>query len=134
MLDKILKIIYNTLTLNKTATKGDLIMPATTNYTQDQEAKMVALYTEASTDAERKATVSQLAQELGKSTRSIVAKLSSLKVYQTPAKTTKAGKAIVRKSAIVADIASTLDIEASAIESLEKATKADLETLLKAVS
>ena len=134
MLDKILKIIYNTLTLNKSATKGELTMPVTTNYTQDQESKMVALYTEASTDADRKEVVSQLASEMGKSTRSIVAKLSSLKVYQKAEKVTKNGKAIVTKAQLVEQIAKAIDLDAEQISSLDKATKLALEKLLSAVS
>ena len=108
-------------------------MTKTVNYTTDQVSKMIDFYS-AQTDADsRTLAVSQIAKELGKSVKSVIAKLSREGAYVKAVKATKTGKAIVKKEAIVKSIASTLDLDFSQIKSLGKATKADLETLHKAL-
>lgn len=101
---------------------------AAKNYTDEMVATMVDQYSASPT----KATVEALAETFGKSTRSIIAKLSREGVYVAQPKVTKAGAPIVRKADIVADIASVLGVELEA-PTLVKASKADLLMLKEAV-
>ena len=96
------------------------------NYTDEMVSRMVAEY-EAESTVE---TVERLATELGKTKRSVIAKLSNLGVYKAQEKVTKSGKAVVRKDELVAVIEAAFDIK---VESLTKANKADLEALVEAV-
>ena len=96
------------------------------NYTDEMVATMVDQYSAEST----KATVEALASTFGKSTRSIIAKLSREGVYVAQPRTTKAGTPIVRKGDIVAEIAQLLGVhESDTMSTLVKASKADLLTL-----
>jgi len=97
----------------------------TPNYTDEMVDAMVAEYTSNPT----KDTVSALAKEFNKSTRSIVAKLVREGVYKAQPRTTKTGAPVVRKSEIVAEIQTELGASAG-FPSLEKASKADLQNLL----
>lgn len=97
-------------------------MSDSVNYTDEMVATLVERYEAAPT----RETVEALADELGKSTRSVISKLSNLGVYKAPERTTKSGKPIVRKSELVASIGAAFGIE---VPSLEKASKADLEAL-----
>jgi polyribonucleotide nucleotidyltransferase len=100
----------------------------TPNYTDEMVDAMVAEYSSNPT----KDTVSALAREFNKSTRSIVAKLVREGVYKAQPRTTKTGAPVVRKSEIVAEI--SLELGATAgFPSLEKASKADLQNLLALV-
>lgn len=78
-----------------------------------------------------RATVDRLAEECGKSPRSIIAKLSSAKVYQAPARLSKNGEPIIRKEDLAADIGSWFGIE---VPTLAKAGKLELVALHKALS
>jgi len=100
----------------------------TPNYTAEQVDAMVAEYS----SNPSKDTVSALAKELNKSTRSIVAKLVREGVYQAQPRTTKTGAPVVRKSEIVAQLQTELGAQAG-FPSLEKASKADLQNLLALV-
>lgn len=97
----------------------------TPNYTDEMVDAMVAEYSSNPT----KDTVSSLAREFNKSTRSIVAKLVREGVYKAQPRTTKTGAPVVRKSEIVAEISVELGAIAG-FPSLEKASKADLQNLL----
>lgn len=97
------------------------------NYTAEMETAMTERYTASPT----RETVAALAAEFEKTERSVISKLSNLGVYQKAEATTKSGKPIVRKSELVAQINETFGIE---VPSLEKASKADLEALVAAVS
>jgi len=96
------------------------------NYTDEMVNAMVADYQ----DNPTKDTVTRLASEFNKSTRSIVAKLVREGVYVAAPRVTKTGAPVIRKSEIVAQIQDALGVEFS---TLEKASKADLERLLAAV-
>ena len=96
------------------------------NYTEDMVETMVSQYT----SAPNRETVEFLAKELGKSVRSIIAKLSREGVYVAQPRTTKNGAAIVRKAAVVAKIGTSLQGE---FPSLVKASKADLVELHEAI-
>lgn len=76
--------------------------------------------------APSKETVAAIAERIGKPVRSVVSKLSSEGVYQTPQRTTKTGEPIVKKEELVADIGEWLEIE---VPTLAKAGKQDLKKL-----
>ena len=105
--------------------KGQIM--ATANYTEAQTEKMVAQYN-ANPNRE---TVEALAKELGKNTRSVIAKLSREGVYKAQPRQTKSGEPIIRKAELVAQIQETLGVE---FPSLVKASKADLQRLIDTIS
>ncbi len=91
------------------------------NYTPEQTEQLVAGFNAGK-------TVEALAVEMGKSVRSIVAKLSREGVYVGKAKTAKAeGK--VTKASLIAEIAAKHNVEPEVLASLEKATKEALAVL-----
>ena len=98
----------------------------TNNYTVEQVEQMVSRYTADPT----RATVDALAEEFGKSVRSVIAKLSREGVYIAQQRQTKAGKPVVRKSDLVAMLETKFEVE---LPTLVKASKADLELLLEAI-
>lgn len=77
-------------------------------------------------------SVEALAEEVGRSTKSIVAKLGQLKLYKSPAK--EAGKREMKKAEMVAKIAEAIDATEESLESLEKATGPALMAVLKALT
>ena len=91
------------------------------NYTPAQTAQLVA-------DYENGYTVEQLAAKLGKSTRSIVAKLSREGVYRAKSKAT--GVARVKKAELVDRIAYRVGVAPETFDSLEKANHEVLEAIL----
>lgn len=91
------------------------------NYTPAQTAEMVASY-QAGT------TVETLAANLGKTTRSVVAKLSREGVYVAKSKTT--GVARVKKCDLVDKLALACGVAPEVFESLEKANHDVLEALV----
>jgi len=98
------------------------------NYTDAMVATMVADYTQNPT----RATVDAIALSLNKNPRSVIAKLVREGVYKATPRVTKTGAPVIRKSQIVANIMSALGTT-TALPSLEKASKADLEQLLALV-
>ena len=93
------------------------------NYTKEQEAQKMADYSLEPT----RSTVDALAEDMGKSVKSIISKLVTLKVYVKAVKVSKSGKEVVRKSALVEQINSHFGFE---MPSLVKATKADLQNMV----
>lgn len=97
------------------------------NYTDEMVANMVEIYSaDPSTE-----TVERIAAELEKSKRSVIAKLSTLGIYQPVAKTTKSGAPVVKKETLVEAINARFGGEFS---SLVKANKADLQALVDALA
>lgn len=124
ILDKTLSALYNIK--YKLNIKTGVEMASAKNYTDEMVATMTEQYTANPT----RDTVDALAREFGKTTRSIIAKLSREGVYVAQPRTTKTGEPIVSKNEIVSDIASLLQVEVDDIASLEKATKIDLKNLV----
>jgi molybdopterin converting factor small subunit len=89
------------------------------NYTPAQTQALVAGY-------QAGETVEQLAAQLGKSVRSVVAKLSREGVYQAK---NKAAGPRVTKAQLVAQIAQKVGAHEEVLESLEKANLEALELL-----
>ena len=95
--------------------------PTQTNYTPEQTLELVAAY-QAGTAVETIATT------MGKTVRSVVAKLAREGVYV--AKTKTAGAARVRKSELVDQLAAKCGVAPEVFESLEKANHDVLEALV----
>ena len=91
----------------------------TVNYTPEQTLKMVA-------DYQAGVTVESIAEALGKSVRSVVAKLSREKVYVAKTYTTKTGEPVVKKDAHADFIAQALGLTEADADSLTKANKTAL--------
>jgi len=88
----------------------------TVNYTTEQTAQMVA-------DYQAGMTVDSIAESLGKTVRSVVAKLSREKVYVAKAYKTKSGETPVKKDVHADFIGDALGLTEADTESLTKANK-----------
>ena len=104
--------------------------PKAENYTAEQTAKMVADYV-AAPNAE---TVAKLATEMGKTVRSIIAKLSREKVYVAKVYKTKTGETVQKKDETADAIGAVLKLTEPEIESLTKANKTALVKIFKALA
>jgi hypothetical protein len=96
------------------------------NYTEEQVKYMVEAYR----DNPSRETVDELAEELNKSVKSIIGKLSREGVYKKTVYKTKTGEDPITKKELVEELASILDISANSIVGLEKSPKADLKNLV----
>lgn len=122
ILDKLYDISYNIKIYF-----GRNTMANAKNYTEEMVNEMTTAYTENPT----RETVDALAEQFGKTTRSIIAKLSREGVYIAQPRTTKSGEPVVSKSELVSEIANHFGIE---LPTLVKAGKADLQRLVDAIS
>ena len=120
ILDNLLIILYNSFLNHSKANIWENNMAAV-NYTPDQVEQMVEMYTNGD-------PVVDIADVVGKSTRSVIAKLSREGVYI--AQPRKVATGAVRKAQIVATIASHVGAD---VESLTKASKDDLVILATAI-
>ena len=100
--------------------------PKTVNYTPEQTALMVEQYSAAPTAD----TVAALATALGKTARSIVAKLSREKVYKAKTYATKTGETVVSKEDLADKLTKLADLTASEADSLTKANKTALKKIV----
>lgn len=96
------------------------------SYTEELTKEIVAEY-EANPTIE---TVKAIAERISKSDRSVIAKLSSAGVYQTPRRLTKAGEEIEKKEQLVTEICTWLGID---LPTLAKTGKQDLKLLRNAL-
>lgn len=100
--------------------------PKAVNYTAEQTAKAVA-------DYQAGITVEAIALALGKSARSIVAKLSREKVYVAKVYKTKTGEAVAKKDDLADKMATVFDLTEAEADSLTKANKTALKKILDKV-
>jgi hypothetical protein len=96
-------------------------------YTEANTQRIIEEYTADPT----RATVDRLAEEIGKSPRSIIAKLSSAKVYKAPPRLSKTGDPIIRKEDMAKEIGLWFGIE---VPTLAKAAKLELKALYEALA
>ena len=96
------------------------------NYTQE----MVDLMTEKYSANPTRETVEELAEELNKSIKSIIGKLSREGVYKKTEYLTKTGEKPITKKEIVQTLAGMLRLEYEALAGLEKSPKQSLKTLM----
>ena len=92
------------------------------NYTKEQTDKMVADYLK----DPGLHTVDLIAEELGKTKKSVIGKLSREKVYQKKEYTTKRGDQPITKKDIIEKLAKTIHVTSASIAGLIKASKSDL--------
>ena len=109
-------------------------MPKTVNYTPEQTARAVEMYTSVSegTESERAAMVKTIAAELGKNERSILSKLSREKVY-IPKKVVR--KVTGETPAKKVELAETLRVVSGAninVDNVAKMNKVDITRLIEA--
>jgi predicted transcriptional regulator len=102
--------------------KGNQMTAKAVNYTAEQTAKMVA-------DYQAGTTVETIAETLGKTVRSVVAKLSREKVYVAKTYVSKTGEAVVKKDYVADYIGEALGLTESDTESLTKANKNALKAI-----
>jgi transposase-like protein len=95
----------------------------TVNYTPEQTAQMVEAYKEGT-------TVEAIAETLGKTVRSVVAKLSREGVYRKKEYTTKTGETPVAKETLADKIGALAGLSEGEIDSLTKANKTALAKIL----
>ena len=100
------------------------------NYSESETEYMVETYKNNPTPE----TVAILVEELNKSKKSIIGKLSREGVYRRDVYVSKTGEAPITKVEIVNNIAEGLGIESSNLAGLEKSPKAALRNLEKAVA
>lgn len=127
ILDMTNEIGYNISILRNKINLGELKMANAKNYTDEMVAQMTEQYSANPT----RETVDELAQTFGKTTRSIIAKLSREGVYVAQPRTTKSGEPVVAKAELVAQIEEHFGIE---LTTLVKAGKQDLQRLVDAIS
>lgn len=85
-------------------------------YTNEQTTQLIA-------DYKAKIPVAEIAAALDVPTRSVIAKLSSLGVYEKKKYVTKRGEVPVKKEEYIERIAKLLDVQQDILESLEKCNK-----------
>lgn len=96
----------------------------TVNYTVEQTASMIA-------DYQAGVSVDAIAAALGKSVRSVIAKLSREKVYVTKERTTKTGEPVVKKDVLVDTMQLMFGLTDAEADSLTKANKTALQKILQ---
>ena len=95
------------------------------NYTEEETKHIVEQYNAVPTME----TVQHLADEIGKSTKSIIGKLSREGVYKRAVYKNKTGGIPITKVELVNGIAENLGIEVEYLVGLEKSPKATLQAL-----
>lgn len=98
----------------------------TVNYTAEQTAAVIA-------DYKAGVAVEAIAEAVGKSVRSVVAKLSREGVYQKKEYTTKKGETPVKKDALASELMLLAGLTEAEADSLSKANKTALAKILAIV-
>ncbi len=99
------------------------------NYTEKQVEHMIEAYTKTPT----RETVEALAEDLDKSVKSIIGKLSREGVYKKTVYKTKTGESPETKKEIVENLAGLLNLEYIQVAGLEKSPKSALKILREAI-
>lgn len=95
----------------------------TVNYTAEQTQAIIAAYTDGT-------SVESIAENFGKTTRSIIAKLTREGVYKKKEYLTKTGEKAEKKDQTADAIAQIVGLTESETESLTKANKSALKKIL----
>ena len=103
----------------------------TVNYTGDQETTILAMAQAAETGKLTNTDAEKLAEQFGKTVKSVVAKLSRMGVYQKKEYTTKTGEAVVKKNTLADKLAEICGLTEAETTSLEKATKTALVKIIE---
>ena len=97
------------------------------NYTAEQTAKIIA-------DYQAGVKVEEIASAMGKTVRSIVAKLSREKVYVAKTYVSKTGEKPVKKDVTADAIGAILRLSENDVDSLTKANKSALKAIFDALA
>jgi ABC-type Fe3+/spermidine/putrescine transport system ATPase subunit len=108
-------------------------MAKTVNYTKEQEAQLIAGYNMEADAETRTAQVKMLSKSMDKKIASVVAKLSGMNHYVPKTYVNKKGDTPVRKDAIVNMIAKVMGQTSESFDTLTKANKSVLESILEFV-
>ena len=100
------------------------------NYTDAQVERMKAVYTPSPVPA----SVEALAKEFGKTTRSIVAKLSRMEIYKKPVTLAKDGKPVQKKNDLADAIGAVLKFTEAETTGLASAPKTALQKIFSALA
>lgn len=100
------------------------------NYTDEQTVSLLAAYAADKSEAALKA----FALTIGKTLRSVVAKLAREKVYIAKAYVTKTGEKVAKKDATADAIGAILELTEAETESLTKANKTALVKIFTALA
>lgn len=95
-------------------------------YTKEISEQITAAYKSGTTPED-------IAKGLDVPTRSVIAKLSSLGVYQKARYLNKRGEAPVKKEVYIEQVADLLQVEVDRLESLEKCNKGVLVLIIRAL-
>jgi len=95
-------------------------------YTKETTEQIVQQYRDGT-------SVEEIATTLDVPTRSVIAKLSSLGVYQKKSYLNKRGEVPVKKEIYIEQVAELLAVEVDRLESLEKCNKSVLQLIIKAL-
>ncbi len=95
-------------------------------YTKEITDKLIADYT-------AKVPVEEIAAKLDVPTRSVIAKLSNLGIYERKRYLTKRGEVPVKKEEYIMKISGLLNVNPEILESLEKVNKNVLVLIVKAL-
>lgn len=104
------------------------------NYTDAQVETLKAGYDPSAAADTRKAQVIALAETLGKSTKSIVAKLVRMGVYVSAEYVSKTGEKPIKKDTVADAIGKVLNLSEPETDSLTKANKGALDKVFKALA
>jgi hypothetical protein len=107
------------LDFSTTDRKESIMATKIVNYTPEQTAQMIEDYASG-------VSVEQIALDLGKTVRSVVAKLSREKVYKAKTYVSKTGEKPIKKDAHADFIGEALGLTEADTESLTKANKTAL--------
>lgn len=100
------------------------------NYTPEQTAQMVSDYVANPT----RETVEKIAVTLGKTVKSVVAKLSREKVYVKPEYKTKSGTTVVKKDTLIDKLSELVEMTEAEQSSFDHVNKTALVKLIAALS
>jgi transposase-like protein len=95
-------------------------------YTKETTEQIVQQYRDGT-------SVEEIATTLDVPSRSVIAKLSSLGVYQKKSYLNKRGEVPVKKEVYIEQVAELLEVEVDRLESLEKCNKSVLQLIIKAL-
>ena len=95
-------------------------------YTKETTEQIIAQYRDGT-------PVEEIAAALDVPPRSVIAKLSSLGVYQKKSYLNKRGEVPVKKEVYIEQVADLLEVEVDRLESLEKCNKSVLQLIIKAL-
>ena len=100
------------------------------NYTEEQTTYVIQEYLKNKEDDE---VIKRLAQELNKSEKSIIGKLSKENVYEKRVYRSKSGELPITKKELVANLSSLVGANPERLQGLEKAPKLELKYLIQQV-